>query len=626
MRSLAERLNARTIISALVLLTGLGLLGAIAYLASQAPEPATPQVEIPNTPTGTFTPSPTAPPRSLPMPTETETETPTLPAPPTAESEGIVYAVSPRVNAVGWMRSGEGGNHFGDSNLFAGWTDGRTYVSAMQFDLSFLPPDAMILSAHLELTGLQDAGLGSEGTWTLSVVGEALEDRWASVTYEVISSVPAAAVIPPILTSANLGRGRVNSFEFSAEQRALIEKRLAAKSVSLRIDGPSSGANNLFAWDTGYGPGTLGHGPILRLGVMLPTPIPNVTQTTEAEAIAAGYTPTPTPTFVVVTSTPTPDNIFTIAALAATATKVATATGTYTPVPANWVTPVVVVPTAKPANTATAIYQQAVATAEAIAFGTPSPTPINVWTATPTPIYVLLDGELPTPAPTPTATATPQPIPSALVGKIAFLSDRAGGADPLVYVIDPDGQNLALLTDRVNYDQALARDAYAADQRYRVFVKDALIDTSVKDAQGTPQAVQEKRPSLFFYDFFYKAEQQITHFGSGIAYDPAWSPASERIAFVSNDSSNDEIWVINRDGSGTLQLTRDENGWWDKHPSWSPDGSQIVFWSNRTGHNQIWVMNANGSGLYSLSRTGFNDWDPVWIKYQDPARDPTQVQ
>jgi hypothetical protein len=37
-------------------------------------------------------------------------------------------------------------------------------------------------------------------------------------------------------------------------------------------------------------------------------------------------------------------------------------------------------------------------------------------------------------------------------------------------------------------------------------------------------------------------------------------------------------------------------------------------------------MNADGSGLYSLSHTGFNDWDPVWIKYTDPARDPTQVE
>jgi hypothetical protein len=628
MWQLRERLGTRTIVAAVVLLIGMGILGVLAYLGANSPEPATPQMLIEDTATATFTPLPipTVTPRLQVSPTKGP-EPPASPtvAPVSAMGE-IVYAISPRINTVGWVRSGESGNHFGDSNLFAGWSGGRHYLGAMQFDLSFLPPNAMIYTAQLDLTGLQDAGLGSEGAWTLSLLSQAMEDHWTSHTYEVISNAPVDAVIPPMLTSADLGRTRVNIFEFSAEQRALLESRLAVGSVSFRIDGPADGEENLFAWDTGYGSGTLGHGPILRLGVLLPTPIPNVTQTAEAEALAAGYTPTPTATYVVVTSTPTPENIFTVAALAATATQVATATGTYTPVPENWVTPIIVTPPLAPANTATAVYQGAVATAEAIAFGTPTPTPMNVWTATPTAVFVLLNGEIPTPAPTPTPTATPQPIPPVLVGKIAFLSDRAGGDEPLVYVIDPDGSNLALLTDRVHYEVALARDAYSSDQRYRVFVKDALIDTAEDNGTGVSVPVQLKVPSLFFYDFYYKVEEQITHFGAGIAYDPVWSPTLDQVALVSNDSGNDEIWVINRDGTDARQLTSDQYGWWDKHPSWSPDGSKIVFWSNRTGNKQIWVMNADGSGLYSLSRTGFNDWDPVWIKYADPARDPAQVE
>ena len=58
------------------------------------------------------------------------------------------------------------------------------------------------------------------------------------------------------------------------------------------------------------------------------------------------------------------------------------------------------------------------------------------------------------------------------------------------------------------------------------------------------------------------------------------------------------------------------------HPSWSPDGQKIVFWSNRTGHKQIWVMNADGTNLYSLSNTSYDDWNPVWFKYTDPAWRP----
>jgi TolB protein len=93
-----------------------------------------------------------------------------------------------------------------------------------------------------------------------------------------------------------------------------------------------------------------------------------------------------------------------------------------------------------------------------------------------------------------------------------------------------------------------------------------------------------------------------------------FSPRDNRIAFVSAESGNDEIYSINPDGSDMRRLT--SNTWeWDKHPSWSSDGSQIVFWSNRdTGRRQLWVMNADGSNPHLLLKSTFNDWDPVWGK------------
>jgi Tol biopolymer transport system component len=99
---------------------------------------------------------------------------------------------------------------------------------------------------------------------------------------------------------------------------------------------------------------------------------------------------------------------------------------------------------------------------------------------------------------------------------------------------------------------------------------------------------------------------------------------------VSNDSQDDEIWIVNRDGSGLRRLTESNEGFNAReigkdtfvpeingHPSWSPDGNQIVFTSTRSGHRQIWVMDADGSNLFSLSTTGYDDWNPVWIKYTD---------
>jgi len=270
-------------------------------------------------------------------------------------------------------------------------------------------------------------------------------------------------------------------------------------------------------------------------------------------------------------------------------------------------------PTPAPANAATATFQAAEATASAFVYGTPTPTPINVWTATPTPFMRPVSGEVATAWISPTPTPTSLPIPQELVGKILFLSNRSGGpqplSEPLVYVMDPDGSNLAVLTDATFYNTALARDTYSADQRYRAFVKEVVMG-------------QDRVPAVFFYDYHYAVEEQVTFFDNGLAWDPVWSPKREQIAFVSNVSGNDEIWTIHRDGSGARQLTWDSAGLWDKHPSWSPDGSKIVFWSNRTGHRQIWVMDADGSNVHSLSTTGYDDWNPSWVKYTDPAREP----
>jgi hypothetical protein len=256
---------------------------------------------------------------------------------------------------------------------------------------------------------------------------------------------------------------------------------------------------------------------------------------------------------------------------------------------------------------------------------TATPTP----TATATPIFILLEGELPPMTPTPTVSVTPEPtptVPTELMFKIAFKSDRTGQEQ--IYVINPDGTDLALLTNRWPYNMANLADTYSADGRFRVFTKDAVRYENV--GQSNDEAVGERRdvPAIFWYDSHYKLEEQVTYFGKGLAYGGVWSPTGGQIAFISNDSSDDEIWVVNSDGSNLLRLTDTNEAFnareigkdtflpeLNGHPSWSPDGTKITFWSNRTGHGQIFVMDANGQNLYSLSRTGFNDWDPVWIKY-----------
>ena len=91
---------------------------------------------------------------------------------------------------------------------------------------------------------------------------------------------------------------------------------------------------------------------------------------------------------------------------------------------------------------------------------------------------------------------------------------------------------------------------------------------------------------------------------------PAWSPDGRRIAFESERDGNDEIYVMNADGSGVARLT--VNDAIDGSPAWSPDGQRIAFDSTRDGNPELYVMNADGSGVTRLTFNNARDWSPAW--------------
>src|SRR5919202_1417595 len=82
---------------------------------------------------------------------------------------------------------------------------------------------------------------------------------------------------------------------------------------------------------------------------------------------------------------------------------------------------------------------------------------------------------------------------------------------------------------------------------------------------------------------------------------PAFSPDGKQVAFTSRRDGNDEIYVmdaVDRDGDGNGDdLTRITNSPVNEfQPAFSPDGRRMAFTSNRTGNNEIYVMNSDGTG------------------------------
>jgi Tol biopolymer transport system component/DNA-binding winged helix-turn-helix (wHTH) protein len=83
---------------------------------------------------------------------------------------------------------------------------------------------------------------------------------------------------------------------------------------------------------------------------------------------------------------------------------------------------------------------------------------------------------------------------------------------------------------------------------------------------------------------------QITHFEDTRPGCPRWSPDGASIAFSAAHNVNSDIYVIRPDGSDPRRITTYRGG--DTAPNWSGDGRWIYFTSERSGQDQIWKVPA----------------------------------
>lgn len=97
-------------------------------------------------------------------------------------------------------------------------------------------------------------------------------------------------------------------------------------------------------------------------------------------------------------------------------------------------------------------------------------------------------------------------------------------------------------------------------------------------------------------------------------WDPAWSPAGERLAWASLRDLNLELYVIDTAAdfspSNANRLTRD--GGRDWFPAWSPNGTRLAFISDREGSEDVYLIDADGRNLTRLTETPSDEVHPFW--------------
>jgi Tol biopolymer transport system component/DNA-binding winged helix-turn-helix (wHTH) protein len=90
-----------------------------------------------------------------------------------------------------------------------------------------------------------------------------------------------------------------------------------------------------------------------------------------------------------------------------------------------------------------------------------------------------------------------------------------------------------------------------------------------------------------------------------------YSPDGSRIAFRSDRTGVDEIWLSDASGDNAVRLTY-FNGPLTGTPRWSPDGRFVVFDSRPNGNPDIYVVSANGGPPRRVTLSSSEDVVPSW--------------
>jgi len=180
-----------------------------------------------------------------------------------------------------------------------------------------------------------------------------------------------------------------------------------------------------------------------------------------------------------------------------------------------------------------------------------------------------------------------------LSGKILFTSPMVNGS---LWAISPGGSGLTRIV--------LLRALSKLEDDSNIFFELAVSPGGKKLA-----FYEDESDSIIVTNIDGSEKKNLWMPSLSCINDLCWSPDGTKIAFTSltSNGSIDSIYVVNKDGTGLIQLVKERGNIVDyQNLIWSPDGKKIMFESIQDKERQIYLIDADGNSQKQLV-TGVNN-------------------